>query len=330
MKFFWQAKRLVTLVLALVCGSAAADMAAGIAAYSRGDYLTALTEFRIAGKQDNPQALNLIGIMYAEGQGVERNYMLAADWFSKAQVLGSLEAMANLGRMYALGLGVARSDATALTLLRDAALGGYPPAMVRLADIYEKGELGLAADPVQAKAWRDRAGSVSGAFYDLRKLPPPKMLQPGEKPASRMTIPPEPVGKSAARPPPVSRIGPGDLLEKQVFERIEKYGKRQRKINVALSDKTPALTAYLEALRTRLKQYSVDQIPANSRGLTITMAILQDGAVKGIELNLGSGDANLDRRVLSSLRKLGPLPPMPAATREVADVMEVTAKLPVN
>lgn len=330
MKVFRQTRTLASLILALVCGNAAADMAAGIAAYNRGDYLTALSEFRIAGKQDNPRALNLIGIMYAEGQGVERDYNLAADWFFKAQILGSLEAMANLGRMYALGLGVARNDATALKLLRDAALGGYRPAMLRLADVYEKGELGLAADPVQAKAWRDRAGSVSSELYDLRKLPPPKVLQLGEKPASRMLIPPEPVQKSAVRPSPSPQASPGDLLEKQVFERIEKYGKRERKMHVALSDKTPALAAYLEALRTRLKQFSVDRIPANSRGLTITVAISQNGAVKGIELNLGSGDANLDRRVLSSLRKLEQLPPLPAATREVADVMEVTAKLPVN
>ncbi|MBI5921778.1 MAG: TonB family protein [Betaproteobacteria bacterium] len=330
MKFFWQTKWLATLILALVCGSAVADMAAGLAAYSRGDYLTALTEFRSESKRDNPQALNLIGIMYAEGQGVERDYKLAADWFFKAQVLGSLEAMANLGRMYALGLGVAKDDATALKLLRDAALGGYRPAMLRLADVYEKGELGLAADPAQAKAWRARAGGASGEFYDLRKLPPLRVLPPDEEPAGKAPIPPAPGRKLASRPSSVSQASPGDLLEKQVFERLEKYGKRERKLIVASTDKSPALAAYLEALRIQLKQHSSGEFPVNTRGMTITISVLQDGAVKSVELDRSSGDTKLDRQVISSLRKLGQLPPLPAVTREVADVLVVTAKLPID
>ena len=126
------------------------------------------------------------------------------------------------------------------------------------------------------------------------------------------------------------QAAPGELLEKQVFEQMEKYQKRERKLPVASTDKTPALSAYLEALRARLKQLSAAELQPGAPSMTITVSILQDGRVKGIELDQGSGDAKRDRKVLTSLKQLGPLPPLPAATREAADVLEVTARLPIE
>ena len=48
-------------------------------------------------------ALNLLGIRYAKGQGVERNPRLAMRFFLRSAIQGYTPAMANLGTLYEIG-----------------------------------------------------------------------------------------------------------------------------------------------------------------------------------------------------------------------------------
>jgi TPR repeat protein len=50
-----------------------------------------------------PNALNLLGIRYAKGQGVKRNPGLAMRFFLRSATQGYTPAMANLGTLYELG-----------------------------------------------------------------------------------------------------------------------------------------------------------------------------------------------------------------------------------
>ena len=55
-----------------------------IAAYRRGDYATALLQFRSLADQGDARAQNNLGMMYDTGQGVLENYNEAAKWFRRA------------------------------------------------------------------------------------------------------------------------------------------------------------------------------------------------------------------------------------------------------
>jgi hypothetical protein len=54
------------------------------AAYSRGDYTTAYRLFKPMAQQGIPEAQFILGLMYDNGRGVPRNYILAYMWFDLA------------------------------------------------------------------------------------------------------------------------------------------------------------------------------------------------------------------------------------------------------
>ena len=329
-------KRWAPVVLASLCAPAVADVEAGVTAYQRGDYASAFAEFTAAARQSDPLALNVLGIMYAEGRNVERNDKIAVDLFFQAQILGSLEASANLGRMYADGRGVPQSNSEALKHFRDAALGGYLPAMKRLAEIHEKGELGLAPDPLLAQEWRARLGGTpTGLMHRPAPVEPPTPLaKPRE---NRREAPAPKVIAAAPKPakPDISVRTPlarNDPFEKQVLDQLEKYRHRERKLQVASTDTSPALATYLKDLRGRLTSGLADASVAlkSQSGMTISLSVLKDGSLRSVEMERGSGNPTLDRKVLAALKQLGRFAPLPTAMHEAADVLEVTVRLPIE
>jgi hypothetical protein len=79
-----------------------------LAAYGRGDYLTALRLLKPLAAQGHAEAQYNLGGMYAEGRGVPQDYGEATKWFRKAAEQGHVEAQYNLGGMYFRGQGVPR------------------------------------------------------------------------------------------------------------------------------------------------------------------------------------------------------------------------------
>jgi TPR repeat protein len=67
-----------------------------------------------AAEQGDALAQNDLAFMYANGQGVERNYAEAVKWQLKAAQQGHWEAQYRLGEMYAHGLGVPKNVAEAV------------------------------------------------------------------------------------------------------------------------------------------------------------------------------------------------------------------------
>jgi len=66
---------------------------AGLDAYERGDYDTALKEFRPLAEQGDPLAQSYLGGMYAEGEGLPKDYVLAHMWMNLAAAKGVQEAV---------------------------------------------------------------------------------------------------------------------------------------------------------------------------------------------------------------------------------------------
>ncbi len=78
----------------------------GMDAYDRGDYDTALKEWRPLAEQGLSQAQYNLGLMYAEGEGVAQDYQEAVRWYRLAAEQGHASGQFSLGAMYIAGQGV--------------------------------------------------------------------------------------------------------------------------------------------------------------------------------------------------------------------------------
>ncbi len=78
----------------------------GYDAYNRGDYNTALKEFRPLAEQGFALSQFNLGVMYHQGQGVPQDYQEALRWYRLAADQGDANAQYNLGIMYDKGQGV--------------------------------------------------------------------------------------------------------------------------------------------------------------------------------------------------------------------------------
>nr|WP_219895117.1 SPOR domain-containing protein [Aquisediminimonas profunda] len=90
----WLLCGVVTLLLA---GPALADVKAGTDAWNRGDYATAVKEWRQPAINGNAEAQFNMGQAYKLGRGVPADPKQAGDWFLKAAQQGNIQAEDNYG-----------------------------------------------------------------------------------------------------------------------------------------------------------------------------------------------------------------------------------------
>ena len=83
----------ILLILSLAAQVAAGPLEDAIVAYNRGDYETALRLFQQSADQGSATAQFNVGTMYANGQGVPQNYVLAYKWFSLSAAQGYTDAV---------------------------------------------------------------------------------------------------------------------------------------------------------------------------------------------------------------------------------------------
>ena len=152
----------------------AADFQAGLAAYNKGDFATALKEWQPLAEQGDANSQYNLGLLYARGQGVAQDYKQAAAWYEKAANQGVPAAEYNLGVMYANGEGVPKSSEDAEKWFLKAAQKGVSDAASSLGTIYSEGE-GAFKNYSEAEKWYRQAaekGVASAAFnlgvmYDI-------------------------------------------------------------------------------------------------------------------------------------------------------------------
>ncbi|MGH8223251.1 MAG: tetratricopeptide repeat protein, partial [Woeseiaceae bacterium] len=104
-------KLLLCCLMLLLATASGADFEAGFAAYSRGDYETALAEWQPLAEQGDASSQFGLGLLYANGFGVAMDDAQALKWYGLAADQGHAEAQYNLGVMYQNGWGVEQSDA---------------------------------------------------------------------------------------------------------------------------------------------------------------------------------------------------------------------------
>ena len=98
---------------------------------------------------EDAEAMNRLGVLYAEGRGVSRDYSAALGWYRRAAAYGSSSALSNLATMYFYGFGVPQSYPKAAQLLQIAVRGGAADAQNKLGALYNDG-LGVVKDQKRA------------------------------------------------------------------------------------------------------------------------------------------------------------------------------------
>lgn len=110
-----------------------------------------------------------LGVMYAHGDGVEKNLPEAIKWYRKAAEQGDAYAQCNLGILYYRGLGVAKDPVEAVRLLNMAAEKGIAAAQLNLGIAHRDGFEGVKKDMrLATEYWaKSAAQGNAAAQYNL-------------------------------------------------------------------------------------------------------------------------------------------------------------------
>lgn len=101
------------------------------------DYAKAFNVFKPAAEQGHARSQYKLGLMYANGYGVEQDHAEAFKWFRLAAAQGERDAHFKLGVMYSNGQGVIQDNVRAHSWFNLAAEAGHEEAPKNL-DIIAK------------------------------------------------------------------------------------------------------------------------------------------------------------------------------------------------
>ena len=165
-------------------------------AYNDADYARAMRIFRPLADRGQTMAEYILGLMYANGQGVPQDYAEALKWHLKAAEQGEAKAQFSVGLMYFKGLGAKQSLADAFKWYRRAADQGDPIAQYNLAAMYARGEV-VKRDPVSALVFYTLATmhavtSAGPAKARLEKTMSPAQIAAADKRVYAWQAKPEP------------------------------------------------------------------------------------------------------------------------------------------
>ena len=128
--------------------------------YTRLDYVKSLEMLLPLAQGGDPVAQEVLGFMYARGEGIPADDASAYYWFTLAADAGRTEAQFQLGRIYRDGAGVPRDSKTALYWFGRAAQQGSHDAMNAAGEIY-LGRYDIHVDYAAALARINLAGRLT-------------------------------------------------------------------------------------------------------------------------------------------------------------------------
>jgi TPR repeat protein len=163
-------------------GAAGSDFNEGLDAYLVGNYSKALRIWApLAESGDETAAFNM-GVLYAQGLGVEADPVQAARWYKQSAEAGYAPAQFNLGSAYIQGAGIAADKGRAAHWWEKAAAQDYSYALFNLATLYLRGD-GVPLDVDKARDLYRRA-AVLGDLRAQKVLEQIVLAAPPARPAA--------------------------------------------------------------------------------------------------------------------------------------------------
>ena len=181
-----------TLMLILLLAHAPlsrADFDAGMAAYEKGDWDTALRESRAGADQGDRRAQYLLGLIHDHGRGIAEDNEVAIHWYREAATQGHTGALYALGQIYSSDRDIAKDDDAAARWFRLAAEQGDAKAQLRLGVKYYAGK-GVRKNYTLAYMWYTLAAPESGPVAEkyldhITTLMTPEELTEAQRRAER-------------------------------------------------------------------------------------------------------------------------------------------------
>ncbi len=137
-------------------------------------YNKAFPKFLWLALRGNAKAQTYIGVMFAKGEWIGKDYKQSVQWYQKAANQGYAVAQYNLAVKYDTGKGISKDKKQAVKWYKKSANQGSQSAQYNLALMYRNGE-GVIKDDKKAAAWYIKAAEQGhaksqanlGLLYDL-------------------------------------------------------------------------------------------------------------------------------------------------------------------
>ena len=141
-------------------------------AAKRGEYTECYNGVCRVAHRGHPQAQSILGHMYEQGVGVEKDIQKSIQWYEKAAMKGVTDAECRLGHIYYQGKGVPRDPKKACKWLTRAAQHNSAEAQNTLGHMYLTGD-GVKKDIQAASQWLHRAANngIKDAEQAIVSLP---------------------------------------------------------------------------------------------------------------------------------------------------------------
>ncbi len=130
-----------------------------------GKYKEGAAEFKVLADKGCPFSQCIMGVMYMNGRGVDKNINTAISYFQKSAKQGYAGAEEHLGEIYQTGIDGAKKDpALATSWYRKAAFHGNGKAQLALGKIFMASN--TPHESYEAKVWLAKATQVPGSIAD--------------------------------------------------------------------------------------------------------------------------------------------------------------------
>ena len=106
-----------------------------------GEYKKAFEYFKKVANENFPEAQNIMGVIYENGFGIEKDFKKSFEWTLKSANQGYPIAQNNIGLKYEKGEGVKQDYKKAFEWYEKSANQGYPNAQNNLAVYYSEGRV---------------------------------------------------------------------------------------------------------------------------------------------------------------------------------------------
>ena len=121
----------------------------------RRDMREAIKWYEMGAKSNEPTCVFTLGLIYEEGDGVQKNILKAADWYQKGAQAGIPSCLYNLGKLI-INKEISGEEEKGFNLIQQAAESGYSFAQNYMGRAYRFGWY-VNANPVRATNWFTKA-----------------------------------------------------------------------------------------------------------------------------------------------------------------------------
>lgn len=145
------------------------DTQRGIELYNQKNYSAAIPYFQRAAKSGSLTALDYLGCMYANGQGIKQDAAIALNLLKKGVEKNYAPCIYDMGKMYEFGIGVKKDLTKAYSFYKQAADLNYAEAEYEVS-IRKIGGIGTEENPVEAFQYAERAANHGSHYEHLGDL----------------------------------------------------------------------------------------------------------------------------------------------------------------